>query len=169
MEFYLAELPISNDALGLIIAAIIFLVTITLIAKKLINFVVTIILLFFAIASGMAIAHNDLVREYFRKEKVHHEHEENFLEQFRDEAVNLLNRIVETIRSQPPSSASKVKQEEAPAPAQAPGTATENANQRSEDYNNTRSDNTRADNYRSDNTRADNYRADNYRAPVSQR
>lgn len=105
---YLAELPISHDALGLIVASVIFLVTIMLIAKKLINFVITIVLLFFAIASGMAIAHNDLVREYFRKEKMpHHEqNDENFLEPLRDEAVQLLNRITELVRTQakPPSS-----------------------------------------------------------------
>lgn len=105
---YLAELPISHDALGLIVASVIFLVTVMLIAKKLINFVITIVLLFFAIASGMAIAHNDLVREYLRKEKLpHHEqNDDNFLEPLRDEAVQLLNRITELVRTQAKSPSS---------------------------------------------------------------
>lgn len=106
MEF-LAELPISSDALGLIIAGIIFIVTVILIAKKLISFVITVVLLFFAIASGMAIAHNDLVREYFRKEKVPHEqHNENFFEPLRAEAVHLLNRIVDLLHTEGSSTAS---------------------------------------------------------------
>lgn len=100
---YLAELPISSDALGLIIAGLIFVVTVVLIAKKLISFLITVVLLFFAIASGMAIAHNDLVREYFSKDKVSHSsqnNDENFFEPLRAEAVQLLNRIVDLLHSE---------------------------------------------------------------------
>lgn len=104
MICFVAELPISSDALGLIIAGLIFLVTVTLIAKKLINFLITIVLLFFAIASGMAIAHNDLVREYFKKEKMpYHDQngEDNFLEPLRAEVMQLLNRVMELLRTHP--------------------------------------------------------------------
>lgn len=98
---YLAELPISNDALGLIIAGLIFIVTVVLIAKKLISFLITVVLLFFAIASGMAIAHNDLVREYFSKEKIpQSENDENFLIPLKDEAVQLLHRLADLVHNQ---------------------------------------------------------------------
>lgn len=109
---YLAELPISNDALGLIIAGVIFLVTVMLIAKKLISFLITVVLLFFAIASGMAIAHNDLVREYFTKEKVVHvpgEHDENFLVPLRAEVVQLLHRVMELVQGEKATSSSEEK------------------------------------------------------------
>lgn len=110
---YLAELPISSDALGLIVAGIIFLVTVMLIAKKLISFLITVVLLFFAIASGMAIAHNDLVRAYFSKEKVSHtSNDENFLEPLRDEAQLLLKRIMDLLRNPPTSLGTEKPQEE---------------------------------------------------------
>jgi hypothetical protein len=61
----LAEYLPSNNVVALVIASLIFIVTVALVAKKLISFLITIVLLFFAIASGMAIANNDLVRQYF--------------------------------------------------------------------------------------------------------
>lgn len=54
----------SNNALGLGIAGIIFFITIILLIRKLIGVVVTVILLFFALVSGLAIANNDIVRNY---------------------------------------------------------------------------------------------------------
>lgn len=55
----------SPNVIALIVSALIFVITVALISFRLINFVITCVLLFFAIASGFAIANNDLVREYF--------------------------------------------------------------------------------------------------------
>lgn len=62
---YLTEYLPSNNALALAIASLIFIVSVALVAKKVISFLITLILLFIAIASGMAIANNDLVRQHF--------------------------------------------------------------------------------------------------------
>lgn len=61
---YLSEYLPSNSVLALVIASLIFIVCVALIAKKIVSFVLTVILLFIAIAAGMAIANNDLVQDY---------------------------------------------------------------------------------------------------------
>ncbi len=60
---------LSNpNVIALIVSSAIFIVTVALISFRLINFVITCVLLFFAIASGLAIANNDIVRGYFNKQ-----------------------------------------------------------------------------------------------------
>lgn len=56
----------SSNGIALIVALIIFFVTIVLVIRRLIGFVITLILLIFAILSGLAIANNDIVRDIFR-------------------------------------------------------------------------------------------------------
>ena len=63
MEGFLNSLGNPN-VIALIAATAIFVVTVALISFRLINFVITCVLLFFAVASGFAIANNDIVRDY---------------------------------------------------------------------------------------------------------
>lgn len=56
----------SSNGIALIVALIIFFVTIVLVIRRLIGFVITLILLIFAILSGLAIANNDIVRDIFQ-------------------------------------------------------------------------------------------------------
>lgn len=55
----------SNDILALIIALLVFILTVPFVARRLISFLITGIMLFFAIASGMSIINNGLIRSYF--------------------------------------------------------------------------------------------------------
>jgi ABC-type bacteriocin/lantibiotic exporter with double-glycine peptidase domain len=66
----------SNNTLGLVVASIIFVITLILVIRKIIGFVLTLIFLFFAIVSGLAIANNDIVRDYLRK-NTHSENSSN--------------------------------------------------------------------------------------------
>ena len=63
MDSILPE-SLSSNGLALIVASIIFIVTVILVSKQLINFTITLVLLFFAIVSGFAVANNDIVRSY---------------------------------------------------------------------------------------------------------
>lgn len=56
----------SNNVVALGVASVIFLVTITLVAKRIIGFLLTLVFLFFAITSGFTIANNDIVRDYIQ-------------------------------------------------------------------------------------------------------
>lgn len=55
----------SSHTVALIISTAIFILSATLIARQLVNFLFTCVLLFFATASGVAIANNEIVRSYF--------------------------------------------------------------------------------------------------------
>lgn len=59
----------SNNTLGLVVAIIIFIITISLLARKIIGFFITLLLLFFAVVSGLAIANNDIVRKWMLERK----------------------------------------------------------------------------------------------------
>lgn len=65
MENFFAAVT-TNNTIALVIASVIFIVTIALASRKLINFFITLILLFFAVVSGVAIANNDIVRDYLK-------------------------------------------------------------------------------------------------------
>ncbi len=56
----------SSNALALLISSLIFIITLFLVTKNLISFVITCVLLFFAVVAGFAIANNDIVRERFQ-------------------------------------------------------------------------------------------------------
>lgn len=57
---------LTNNVIAYTTAFIIFVVTVFLVVKRLIGFVITLLLLFFAIVSGLAIANMDLFREILR-------------------------------------------------------------------------------------------------------
>ena len=57
---------LSNNVIAYTTAFIIFVITVFLVVRRLIGFVITLLLLFFAIASGLAIANMDLFREILR-------------------------------------------------------------------------------------------------------
>jgi biopolymer transport protein ExbB/TolQ len=57
---------LSNNGAAIAIALLIFIVTVWLVIKRLIGFVITIILLAFALISGFAVANADLVREIIK-------------------------------------------------------------------------------------------------------
>lgn len=53
----------SNTTLAYLTALVIFIITIVLVVRRLIGFMITLLLLFFALVSGLAIANYDLFRE----------------------------------------------------------------------------------------------------------
>lgn len=57
---------ISTNGAALVVALIIFLITLWLVVKRLIGFVITIILLAFALISGFFVANADLLREILK-------------------------------------------------------------------------------------------------------
>lgn len=57
---------LSNNGAAIAIALLIFIVTVWLVIKRLIGFVITIVLLAFALISGFAVANADLVREIIK-------------------------------------------------------------------------------------------------------
>lgn len=59
----------SSDAIALIASALIFIVTVVLVARRLIGFLITLVLLFFALVAGLSIANNDIIRHYFSSEE----------------------------------------------------------------------------------------------------
>lgn len=104
MDFLNQYLP-SNDVVALLIASLIFIVSVAFVAKKLLNFLLAVVLLFIAIASGTAIVDNELVRPYFQHVSTDKEaakataaSAEQSLEQIRDELVDILNKIINTLQ-----------------------------------------------------------------------
>jgi len=85
----------SNNALGLTVAAIIFLVTVILIVRKLIGVVITVILLFFAIISGLAISHNDIVHDWLSTKAKEDPHAEK--EDWETRFTNFKNQLIQNI------------------------------------------------------------------------
>lgn len=59
----------SNTTLAYITAVIIFIITVVLLVKRLIGFMVSLLLLAFALLSGLAIANHDLFREVLQNFK----------------------------------------------------------------------------------------------------
>lgn len=64
---------LSTPVLALIIAIIIFVITVYLLIRRLIGFFITMLLLFFAIVSGYAILNHDIVRNWLKKQTGHEE------------------------------------------------------------------------------------------------
>ncbi len=59
---------LSSEVLGLGVAIVIFIITIALVLKRLIGLVLTLILLFIAIISGLVIANNHWVNNFLHRE-----------------------------------------------------------------------------------------------------
>lgn len=59
----------SNTTLAYVTAFIIFIITIVLVVRRLIGFMITLLLLAFAILSGLSIANHDLFREMLQSLK----------------------------------------------------------------------------------------------------
>lgn len=57
----------SDSVLALAVAATIFLITVILVAKRFIGFMITLLLLAFSIAAGYAVLNHDLVEQYLQK------------------------------------------------------------------------------------------------------
>jgi nitrogen fixation/metabolism regulation signal transduction histidine kinase len=99
---------ISSNSLALIVSSIIFVVTVTLVAKQLINFVITAVLLFFAVVSGFAIANNDIVRSYFQGSEqssakaaaAGEKMEESRLDTIKEHISQIFQQLVETLSNQ---------------------------------------------------------------------
>ncbi len=93
----------SNNAVALAVATLIFLITVGLVAKRLIGFLLTLVLLFFAITSGFAIANNDIVREYLKgktQESVQRNKTEDAFAQFVGQLFKILDEIKQEIIGQ---------------------------------------------------------------------
>jgi len=59
----------SNNTIAYITAFIIFIITLVLVVRRLIGFMITLLLLIFAILSGLSIANHDLFREMLQSFK----------------------------------------------------------------------------------------------------
>ncbi len=55
----------TQDLIALAVSAIIFLITVVLVARQAVNFLITMILLFLTLVSGFAIANNKIIRQKF--------------------------------------------------------------------------------------------------------
>lgn len=58
----------SAEVLAIVIPAIIFIITVILVVKRLASFVMTLLFLTFALVSGLAIVNHDVVRSYLKGE-----------------------------------------------------------------------------------------------------
>lgn len=62
----ISEFLLNHNTLAVLIAAVIFVITIILVIRRLIGFVITLVLLLFAIASGLIIANQDVFRDILK-------------------------------------------------------------------------------------------------------
>lgn len=69
------DLIMSSGSLGLVVAAFIFFVTLFLVAKRWIELSTTMVLLLFALASGLMISNQDFIREYLKGSSQEHVHD----------------------------------------------------------------------------------------------
>lgn len=60
----------TQDLIALSVSGIIFLITIVLVMRQAVNFLITVILLFLALVSGFAIANNNVIRQKFESPEV---------------------------------------------------------------------------------------------------
>lgn len=58
----------SNETLAIIVPMVVFIITLFMVVKRLISFVFTLVLLAFAIVSGLAIINYDVVRDYINND-----------------------------------------------------------------------------------------------------
>lgn len=101
----IAEQLTSSNTVALVISSIIFIVTVVLAARQLISFLITTVLLFFAVVSGLAIANNDIVRDYLKmgetEQTIPFSTDENSnLDNLKDRLWNIFEQLVETLSNQ---------------------------------------------------------------------
>lgn len=101
----IADQLTSSNTVALVISSIIFIVTVILVSRQLISFLITCVLLFFAIVSGFAIANNDLVRDYLSIEgnpnTIPFDTSENStLDAMKDKLWGIFEQLVETLSNQ---------------------------------------------------------------------
>lgn len=99
---------LSGNSLWLIVSTVIFVISVTFVAKHLISFVITGVLLFFAVTSGFAIANNEIVRAYFQTEeqtpttpsKQPEKPQESRLDVIKSNINQIFQQLVETLSNQ---------------------------------------------------------------------
>jgi len=64
----LLDFLFSNETLAIVIPLVVFLITLIMVVKRLINFVITLVLLAFAIVSGLAIINYQVVSDYMNND-----------------------------------------------------------------------------------------------------
>lgn len=87
------ETIFSTEVLAIAIPAMIFAITIILVVKRLVGFVLTLLLLSFSIASGLAIINHDVIRDYVRGEYTDQE-----VQTWKDEVSNDLQQVWEALK-----------------------------------------------------------------------
>lgn len=100
------ETIFSNQVLAILVPALIFLVTVVLIIRRLASFLITCALLIFALSSGFAIFHHDVVAEMLRGEMSEQQSakiKQDFID-FRDEIIGSIRNLKEDLTEPPPSS-----------------------------------------------------------------
>lgn len=91
----------SNTTLAYVTAIFIFIVTIILLIRRLIGFMVTLLLLAFAIISGLAIANHDLFREVLSSFKYDPEkNREDKFTHFKDKLSHAYEELKEELTEQ---------------------------------------------------------------------
>ncbi len=98
---------VSSNTLALVVSGIIFVITVALVLRNLISFIITCVLLFFAVVSGLAIANNDIVKGYLHSDKDVAAADtsktpptESRIETIRDRLVTIFRQLVETLSNQ---------------------------------------------------------------------
>lgn len=69
MESILSWLSAHHEVVGFITSALIFLITVVLVTRRLIGFSIALLFLLFSLISGLTIANQDFLREWLMKPK----------------------------------------------------------------------------------------------------
>lgn len=112
----------TQDLIALAVSAIIFLITIVLVARQAVNFIITMILLFLTLVSGFAIANNKIIRQKFETPQIRKSIDDTLrapteqpppagtFESVKMSVMDLFKQLVELLSNQSASSASPQQQ-----------------------------------------------------------
>jgi len=84
----------STPVIALVVSIIVFLITLTLVVKRLIGFFITLLLLFFTIVSGYAILNHQIVSDYLQNY-----HQESEAPVDKQQEKNLQEKLLEGFNS----------------------------------------------------------------------
>lgn len=111
----------TQDLIALAVSAIIFLITVVLVARQAVNFLITMILLFLTLVSGFAIANNKIIRQKFETPEMQKSVDDTLhtpteqpangtFESVKMRVIDLFKQLVELLSNQSASSTSPQQQ-----------------------------------------------------------
>ncbi len=116
----------TQDLIALAVSGVIFLITIVLVARQAVNFLITVIFLFLTLVSGFALANNNIVRQKFETPETQRSLDATLkapqnqagastLEQIKVRVLQLFEQLVELLSNNSNSSAPASPQKQAKA------------------------------------------------------